>query len=312
MTSSFIICTMNRPDDLFACVDSIKLQTILPQEFIIVDAGNTGNLEQGLRERLADTGIRLIYQKAEPSTARQRNIGVDISSGEIIFFLDDDVILENDYNERMLEVYKEYEGPNLGGVCSTIVNSYIDSFLRNWFNRLFFLNHTLKKGKGRFLPSGNYAFIPCPETIVEVEGMSGCCCSYYRKVLLEYRFDDSWSGYALKEDLELSYRVSRRYKLYQTPFARLVHNCSPVARIKVSDFVKKMIVNDYLMFKKNIPKTPINIVVFLWSNAGNAILTFLQSMLKGNSAYMTGYIAGVKEIVRIMLSRKGQNLHGSI
>lgn len=38
MTSSFIICTKDRPLDLQSCVKSIAQQTILPQELIVVDA----------------------------------------------------------------------------------------------------------------------------------------------------------------------------------------------------------------------------------------------------------------------------------
>ena len=306
MTSSFVICTKNRLQDLLTCVDSIRDQTVLPKELVIVDAGNIKDIENIIRCRLTDSNIKFIYQKAEPSTARQRNIGVKLASGEIILFVDDDVILERNYHEKILEVYKKHEGPYLGGVCGTIANAgeFVETPFMERFRRLFLLNHHTIKGRSMFLPSGHYVFVAYPETVIEVEAMESCRSSYYRHVFNKYNFDDSWPGYSICEDLELSYRISRKYKQYQTPYARLIHKRSPVSRLKTYELQRLYVINHFLMFNKNISKNVINISAFVWSRIGDAVINIGRSIVRRDRAYIAGYMCGIKEIIVKLCSVK--------
>ena len=119
-TTSIVICTLNRAEALFRCIRTILAQTILPQELIIVDAGNIPSLENQIADLIHSTQIQLIYLREKPSTTRQRNIGIKTAASDILFFLDDDVLLAETYIEEILRTYASKEDDNIGGARGTL------------------------------------------------------------------------------------------------------------------------------------------------------------------------------------------------
>jgi len=300
MTSSFIICTKDRPLDIQNCVKSIAQQTILPQELIVVDASSSNICYENKRncEGILKNRIKLIYITSKPSLTKQRNIGVDNASGDIIFFFDDDVILECDYHEKMLYVYQQESIERIGGVRGTVGNEYPMGVTKIYLLRLFMLTRHSVNERSRFLRSGHYVFIPKPRKIISVECMAGGVCSYYRKVFNEFRSDEALDGYALKEDMDLSYRVSRKYKLYQTPDAILYHYHSKTSRISVEESSMMRVVNSYYMFKKNIPQLFLNKVCFLWSLLGMIFIDSIRLLTHRDIGTFRGTVKGSFEILK--------------
>ena len=94
MKISVIIPVYNTKEYLKECIDSILNQTIDLFEVIIVDDGSTdGSLELINQYAESHSNIRVISQKnCGPGAAR--NIGLKISKGEYIYFIDSDDILE--------------------------------------------------------------------------------------------------------------------------------------------------------------------------------------------------------------------------
>lgn len=300
MQSSFIICTKDRPNDLQKCVESIIRQTILPEELIIVDASkkNICHANQENCEKILGAKIRFIYITSEPSTTKQRNIGVDSASGDLIFFFDDDVILEHDYHEKTLFVYRQKLNEKIGGVRGTIGNERAMSLPKLLLLRFFMLTRQSVNEKSRFLRSGHYVYISQPKEIISVECMPGGVCSYYRKVFNEFRFDEALNGYALKEDMELSYRVSRKYKLYQTPDAILYHYHSRTSRVNDETSAMLRVINSYYLFKKNIPQTFVNKLCFFWSLSGIISTDFFRLLMSQNIGNIKGTLKGTLKILR--------------
>jgi len=299
MTSSFIICTKDRPLDLQNCVKSIVQQTILPQELIVVDASVINiTYENKINcENILKNIIKFIYLTSKPSLTKQRNIGVDNANGDIVFFFDDDVILEQDYHEKILHVYQQKSTERLGGVRGTIGNEYPMGLFKIYLLRLFMLTRLSVNEKSRFLRSGHYVFIPKPKEIIGVECMAGGVCSYYRKIFNEFRSDEKLNGYALKEDMDLSYRVSRKYSLYQTPDAILYHYHSKTSRISIEESSTMRVVNTYYMFKKNMPQTFTNKISFLWSLFGMTIINFTRLITHRDIEHFKGTIKGLIKIL---------------
>lgn len=300
MTSSFIICTKDRPVDLQNCIKSIANQTVLPQEIIIVDASSDGNINfenQKNCENILGNKIKLIYIKSDPSTTRQRNMGVDNAISDIVFFVDDDVILKPDYHEKMLDVYQEKSGEGIGGVSGTVENYHPMALPSLLLRRFFMLTRHSVNEKSRFLRSGNYVYIPKPNEIIPIECIQGCVCSYYRKVFNEFRFDENLSGYALKEDMELSYRISRKYKLYQTPYAVLYHYLSAINRSRIEELSRLRVIYSYYLFKKNIPQTIVNRLCFFWSLLGCITIDFIRLLILKDMKSVKGDLKGVREVL---------------
>ena len=60
MTITVAIPTLNRPGDMRAFMPTLGAQTRLPDQFIVVDAGDPGRLEEEMQDILGETGIELL------------------------------------------------------------------------------------------------------------------------------------------------------------------------------------------------------------------------------------------------------------
>ncbi|MBA3628708.1 MAG: glycosyltransferase family 2 protein, partial [Actinobacteria bacterium] len=96
-SSAFIIATRNRPEELRITVESIVAQTVLPGELCIVDSSVDTPVRSHIERLCADSGLRLDYMHPAPrGLPRQRNVGLDRTTGDPVFLVDDDVSLAPD------------------------------------------------------------------------------------------------------------------------------------------------------------------------------------------------------------------------
>lgn len=299
LSASVIICTKDREKDLLECIDSLIAQTLLPEELVIVDAGKENGIKGKLEEKVKTTPIKLKYICTEPGLTRQRNIGVKNSKGDIIFFFDDDVILDKEYITSILKIYSSHEDEHLGGVGGRIVNACPPPVYWRLFNRIFFLDR-----HGALLPAHTLHF----DKIRFVRALSGCNMSYRRDVFQKFDFDEHIPGYGLMEDVDFSFRASQEYRLALTPNARLEHKQSPVSRDKISKLVQMRNYNSFYLFVKNCPKTPLNLLLFAWSRIGMFLSSLLHYLSQGNPGWLAGFFEGSKLILYDLFARKVQKV----
>jgi len=97
---SVIICayTQERWHDLVAAVESVRRQSVLPHEIIVVIDHNARLLEQ-VRLHIPDVIVMENYEPQGLSGAR--NSGIAVARGALIAFLDDDTIAEPDWLVRL-------------------------------------------------------------------------------------------------------------------------------------------------------------------------------------------------------------------
>jgi len=225
---SVVIPTRNRPDPLRDCLLSVARQTRLPSEIIIVDSSDDNATEELAGSLSAQFPVSLVYQRsAARSTAAQRNRGAEASRGDIILFLDDDVVLEPNFIAEIMRVFEDDTKGEVGGVSGTIVGDGYGPPSR--------LNALLLRALGGRM-EGSYAcrlvgpainFYPTdgPDAIQPVEWLNGAAMAYRREAYLAERSWETFAGYSFMEDVHLSARVARRYRLLNTTRARLLHKC---------------------------------------------------------------------------------------
>ena len=115
---SIVIPTFGRNKFLKDCLKSVEKQLVKPQEVFIID-NNTVLTDQKSVERIvsgfSNSEISFNYRKGiVNSGAVARNYGATLVSTEIVAFLDDDVILENNYYDEIMKVFKSDD--NIVGV----------------------------------------------------------------------------------------------------------------------------------------------------------------------------------------------------
>ena len=183
---SIIVCTKNRPNELSTCLNSIITQTVEPHEIIIVDGSTVANFVETLKTTLKlprkwKRKITHIESQTHALTA-DRNTGVKNSEGDILFFFDDDVILDCNYLREVVKIFVEDKEEKVGGVMGNITNVLSKGFkdtVKEVFARVFLLPG---RGNGRFRVSGAPTFIEHKSEVCPVEFLSGCCMAYRRKV----------------------------------------------------------------------------------------------------------------------------------
>lgn len=277
-TISILISTKNRFHDLKECLESVLAQSIKPDEVILVDASDTDDSREMVERLLADTGISLTYHRQEVIAGKIRktmawNRAVKMAQGDIIVFLDDDVVLEKDYLSQLLNAYRENTIPGVVGVMGYTKNphdekqiSSILSSLKKALYKYFILYRD--DGCGCMQPSGFPAYSSAKNAIIPVEIMPTCNMSVKKEVFGEFAFDEWFHGYSYQEDDDFTYRVSRKYRFLYTPFAKLTHKTSPAARDNAEKAEAMKALNHFYFFRKNMPKTPKNCLAFLWAEIG--------------------------------------------
>jgi glycosyltransferase involved in cell wall biosynthesis len=117
---SIVICTYNRASSLAKTLETLRQMTVPPDlawELIVVD-NNSNDNTCGIVEEFARTSgleVRYIFEPAQ-GLDRARNVGIMKARGEIVAFVDDDVLVTEDW---MANVWREFNSDSdlglLGG-----------------------------------------------------------------------------------------------------------------------------------------------------------------------------------------------------
>lgn len=117
MKVSTIIPTKNRRDYLKECLESIVVQTHPPDEIVIVDNSTNDETEQYIKNWQDSVKFRCIYiRQIKGGTASLRNTAIKRCSGDIVFFFDDDIILDRRYIQAMVEIFTADARNEIGGI----------------------------------------------------------------------------------------------------------------------------------------------------------------------------------------------------
>lgn len=285
MQVSVVIPTYYRRKDVDECLDSILRQTNLPKEVLIAD--NTPddeieNLIKGRKTEFKEKNVILEYIRnpRKNSIAIAQNIGIENATGDIILFLDSDVVLDEDYIKVILKMYKEK--PDALGVQGLIQNlerekGFINK-LCGIYDRIFYI-HLDEKNKFRLLPSLGVSFPSFVDKIINCEWLSGANNSYRKEILEEFRWDEN-----LKKinDIDLPYRIFKKYpsSLFMTPYAKLIHKGSPGGRNPKRELVYMDEIYYLYLFYKNIDQNLKNKLIYLWGRVGRMIRRTIFLVLK--------------------------------
>lgn len=210
-TVSVIVPTKNRPAEVARMLESLRAQATMAAEVIVVDQSTPAYDLQPFAElvHLSDPQIG--------GASAARNRGAEIARGEILFFIDDDVIVQNDCVRLLAEAFARR--PALVGAQCSIHNPWDDvapslyDLSTRVFEHGFFDSRPRRRGT-EIIPR-------------LIDGLA----SAYRRTLFEHeRFDEGLPGYSLAEDWDLTKRAARHGELTVLTEARVVHEHSSTNR----------------------------------------------------------------------------------
>jgi GT2 family glycosyltransferase len=231
-------------DDLASCEPP-------PDEVIVVDADPNHSSEILVEEfgRRGDA-ITFVYVESPASLTLQRNRGIDVASGDVVVFLDDDVGVPRDTFARLLSAY---ESRSTVGATGRVIEPAakrvggVGSRVRDW----------LPGGgeAGAFTRYGYPRYVRHDEEPRDVEYMLGCFMSARREAAASVRFDEALGGYALAEDEDFSFRLSRLGRIRYLPELVVRHEKFGFASKDPRTFNRLVVTNRAYLFRKNFAQT---------------------------------------------------------
>jgi glycosyltransferase involved in cell wall biosynthesis len=111
--------TPERLQSVLDCIDSLKTQTQLPDEIILV-LDPDKDLVNFYRSKMP-SDVRIVVSD-EKGLSNARNSGVKSAGGEIIAFIDDDATADRKWLERLLVHYSDSDVIGVGGAAKALWN----------------------------------------------------------------------------------------------------------------------------------------------------------------------------------------------
>lgn len=222
MKVSVVIPTLNREKELIDTIEKVLVDQYLDFEVIVVDQTETHLPDTADRLSELKEKIELITEPVK-SLPHARNVGVAHASGEIILFVDDDIIPK----PGLLSAHaSRYSDPKVGGVGGRILAASDEGkpepervvSITPWgaFNDYFYATHA-----------------------EEVATVRGANMSFRREVYIKAGgFDENYIGNAMREETDFSFRVRNLgYQLVFEPKAEVFHLLTPAGGARSGDQV---------------------------------------------------------------------------
>jgi GT2 family glycosyltransferase len=101
-SASVVICSRGRPELLLDAVRSVLSGDRLPSELVVVDQSDDRHPD--LARGVPDTPVDVRYLWGpDRGLSRARNVGVDAARGDVIAFLDDDMLVDAGWLARLVD-----------------------------------------------------------------------------------------------------------------------------------------------------------------------------------------------------------------
>lgn len=237
MKASLIIPTYNRGDILCNTIKQALEQSFDDYEVIVID--QTPFHEPAVQEFLDSVRDRIRYYKLPyPNANAARNFGIHMANGEIVIFIDDDVIIPKDYVATHV---RNYCNERVGGVVGLTLPSE-DVDLKDFLAAarcVFDISRELKIGDQAL-----------------VSWTNSCNTSFRRTAIEEAGMFDEYLG-TWCDDADMSVRVrGLGYQLLLDTRIKLIHLALPLGggenrnpKIAEQKETERLVFSTYFMLK---------------------------------------------------------------
>ena len=299
MKVSIIICTYNRPDSLAVCLLSVEAQFLKPDEVVVVeDDANSKVLKVAEEFKRCDkfklTHVLTGKRRGLPAA---RNTGVRVAKGDILAFIDDDVILPPNWLAEIVKCYQETNADGVGGYIHDMVlfkgeKSAIDFPQNSFFYRLisairlvFFYNKV-----GKLSPIGlPYARLTIStDGYKEVDYFQGCNMTFRRQVFDCCQFDESYGFRDAEHDFCRQLREKEGKKLIYNSRAMVIHTRNQAGGTRSQEWLHRTFQKHTYYLLKNYNLRYLRVAVF-------AAISLLYSIFSRRLDCLRGVRDGIKQ-----------------
>ena len=230
---SGIIATVGRPELLRVCLDSLLKQTVPVSEVVVVHCGDDAETHEVTNDpRWIEAGMNVRYfHHAERNCAQQRNFAIQRANYDNLLLIDDDVEVDPHWVEELFKPI--WTDPNVGATMGRLINQPMATptfFWRIYRRILHGRSRGFEPGRlvGAALPNG---FPTTAQEPIPCEWIGGGASALRREAFESVGgFASFFTGSSPGEDLDLGYRLSRKWKVLYVPSATCIHHQAPAGR----------------------------------------------------------------------------------
>lgn len=288
-----VIPTRNRPSALVAALESVLAQSRLPSRILVVDQ-SAHPVKERLQQIAGEHGAPLTYLHVYPDSGlvRAKRKAVESSQEELVCFLEDDVVLDEGFLERIVRTFAEKpEVLGVGGVCR---NSPGKGLIYACLHRVFYRGIFRDSRPWITLRAGQESSPPIPSS-----ALSGGISAWRRKVLTTVPFVPE-EGFHMMEDFHYSRKVSRQFGpcLWIHPQATLQHFPAQVGRAAMGEFeIRRML--ESVAFYRHHRTSWLDSISFVWLSIGLTLFSLLKSLAHGSFRPILGHLRGLVSCLKL-------------
>ena len=270
---SVVLPTKNRHFDLSNFFDSLLKQSIFPDQVIVIDQSSE-NLSEALITNkvnsIKSSTLTYIHNTNIKGLVEAKHYSLQYNKSDLICFLEDDVILEKDFIEKIISGFKHI--PDMYGCCGVITNPPIINFVYEFFFHLFHI------GIYKDIRVGIYGYNNLSQKFFESDKLSGGL-SAWRKEVFSHTFFDLKNNLHYTEDIDISSRVAYLFpnSLFINTHARLAHYFSKSNRSNLVGIHSKKIIELIIFYKKR-KKIAFSFFHLSWLLVGMFLNLFLKTI----------------------------------
>ncbi len=292
MKISAVIPTKNRVEDLVKAVESVLIQSRPPDELLIIDQSvditGKSKIENLLGLRRSRLLLKYIYDPEITGLVDAKRVAVREAIGDVICFLEDDVVLDIGYIASMEKVF--FEHPKMMGCCG-IVTNFPDT--SGFYVNLFHLFH-----RGIFYDQrvGVHGFSEKPQrNLILSSFLSGGTSAFRREVFDVVKFD-MLNNFFMLEDIDFSTRANTTFGrvFYINTQAKLAHYMSPVNRdVYQPRYQRKL--REFIVFYKKHTRGFQDFLTLIWLLVGLILEAVFVALSSCKLGPIKGCFIGIKE-----------------
>lgn len=302
MNISLIICTHMRPKALVQLLQSIDLQTLYPDEILIIDGSSNKETEVVIFENQFRNLHYFLVPENLRGLTKQRNFGLDkvALTSTVIAFLDDDTELTPNYFEELIKTFADNQ--EISGVGGVAINEngwgltepnkkydpnryfQFEGFVykegqRNVMRNYLGLQSHLGPGRMPDYSHGKTCGFPLNGKTYEVDLLIGMSFAFRKKVFDSLRFSTYFEGYGLYEDADFSIRALQFGKNVINTKVQLSHYHHPSGRPNQYKYGKMVVRNGWYVWRTTNPKPTLN-AKFKWHS-----ITILLTIIRFSNTF---------------------------
>jgi len=236
---SVIILTYNRCNQLIRCLDKLYGQGYDNFEVIVIDNGSTDKTIEILKSQ-SYPRLKIFENKEKANFSQARNIGIELASGDIIAFTDDDCVPADNWLSQIDKDLREYEA--VGGIVLPYKQLHYPGWWHpemGWMVGFSVPGHYDERAGRICYPQT--ANLSIRKSVLEKEKFQEMSVNFHNGESVYY------SG---REDVELWRRLRiKGYKIHFNP-ALIVYHDIPQERLDWNYLKKRAFIDGFTFYKR--------------------------------------------------------------